>query len=78
VDGLGLELGEVHRAARLRQLGRRNDLGIVGRVEELRLVHRLFLPAAVVPAVVAVSIAHPAATATMARALVGPVTALIS
>jgi len=44
-------------------------------------MHRLLLPAAVVtPVAVAISISHPAATttATMARALVGPVTALIS
>jgi hypothetical protein len=44
-------------------------------------MHRFFLPAPVItPVAVAISVSHPAATTTaaMARALVGPVTALIS
>ena len=69
-------------AARLRELRRADDFGVVVAVERLRLVHQLVLPAAVVAAVVAVAVAHSAAAATataaVARALVGPITALIS
>src|SRR5205807_882571 len=67
VDGPGLELGEVHRAARLRQLGRTDDFGVVD-LEHLRLLHRL----------VGASVAAIAVTVAVARALVGPVAALIA
>ncbi len=62
MNRLGLELGEVHLAARLRQLSRTDDFAVVG-VEGLRLVHHLVLPATVVaPVAVAVSVPHAAAT----------------
>src|SRR6516162_4897663 len=69
VDGLGLELREIHGAARLRQLGGTDDLGVVG-VEHLGLVHHLIGTATTVAAV--------AVTVAVARTLVGPVAALIA
>ena len=68
MDGLGLELRQVHRAARLRQLRRAYDLGVVG-VEHLRLLHHLIGASAII-ATIAVTI--------VARTLVGPVAALIT
>src|SRR5262249_16776441 len=69
VDGLRLQLRQIHGAARLRQLGGTDDLGVVG-VEHPGLGHHLIGTAAAVAAV--------AVPCTVGGALVGPVTALIT
>src|SRR5207302_900889 len=75
VNRPGLELRQIHRSARLRELRRTDDLRVV-RVELLRLVHHVIGPA---PAItVAVAIAAVTVTIAVARAFVGPVTALIA
>src|SRR5690606_984495 len=66
-DRTGLELRQVHGAARLRQLGGADDFSVIGAVDDVD-VHRLFGLAAV--ATVAVAIA--------AVAAFGPVAALIT
>src|SRR3569833_2103392 len=75
MDGPGLQLRQVHRSPRLRELRRADDLRIVC-VEHLRLMQHVIGPAPTVTvAVAAVSITVAAA---MARAFVGPITALIT
>ena len=74
VDRLGLQLGEIHRAARLRQLRGADDFRVVS-VERLRLVHHVVGASAAVAVTV---IAAVAVTITVARAFVGPVTTLIA
>ncbi len=78
VDRPGLQLGEIHRAARLGQLGWTDDLRVVG-VERLRLVHHLVgTSPAVAVAVTVVIAAAIAVTIAVARALVGPIATLIA
>src|SRR6185437_10527760 len=78
VDGLRLELREVHRGPRAHELRGADDLRVVD-VEGLRLVHRLVGAAAAVairPVAVAIAVAVTIAAA-VARTL-GPVAALIA
>src|SRR6185312_8530552 len=74
VDRFGFQLGEIHRAARLGELCRTDDLRVVG-VEHLRLVHHVIgtSAAVAVPVVAAVAV-----TIAVARALVGPIATLIA
>ena len=55
VYGLGFELVEAHGLARLRQIGRADDLAIAGRIERLGVID-LFRPAAEIAVYIAVAV----------------------